>query len=123
MKKTLNDLKPNDTVWYVDDTIVREHKIYSISIEDIKVDDYYKYVFKIEKGDHTLWKFSIINRSSRIVTFYINKIDALKERHDKLEKILSDTYERQSKYFESIKKANQDIYESNKEIINELKTV
>lgn len=119
-KKTIKDLKPRDTVWYVNN-YVHEYTIGTVSINEIiGKNDSFK--AKINDDDLTAWQFLAIERHrSYPTTIYLNKIDALKERHSILEKSLETTYLKQQEYFESIMKQNKAIYESNLEIIKELK--
>ncbi|GIZ08350.1 hypothetical protein [Flavobacterium sp. UMI-01] len=120
-KKTIKDLRPRDTVWYVNNNNVFEYKIDSISTKKIiGKDDCFN--AEINDSDLTAWQFEAIEKYHRSpTTIYLNKIDALKIRHAALEKELEATYAQQQKYFESIAAKNKAIYNSNLEIINELK--
>jgi len=117
-KKTIKDLRPGDTVWFFYNENITEEKIFSISVEGIKTSRGFEYMLK--NGDLTSWVFRG-SKSSSGCDFYLNKIDVLKIRHTKLEKDLEATYVRQQKYFENIVEQNKLIYDSNVEIINELK--
>lgn len=117
-KKTINDLRPGDIVWFLYNENVTEEKVFSISVEDIVTKRGFKY--ELKEGDLTSWVFEATSRSSSY-NFHLNKIDVLKLKHTKLEKDLEATYVRQQKYFELIVEQNKAIYNSNLEIINELK--
>jgi len=119
-KKTIKDLRPRDTVWYVNGEVY-EYQIGTVSINEIiGTDDSFK--AKIHNSDLTAWQFEADKKySSYRITIYLNKIDALKVRHSVLEKTLETTYLKQQEYFESIVAQNKAIYDSNLEIINELK--
>ena len=121
-KKTIKDLRPRDKVWYLDGKVY-EVEIQMISTTGIRGENDF-FVAKINNDDLTAWQFEAEKKYSSYKTiFYLNKIDALKARHGLLEKNLEDTYSEQQKYFESITIQNKLIYESNKEIINELKNI
>lgn len=118
-KKIINDLKPNDTIWSLHRGTIEQHKIFSISTEEIQTQS--RYTLKLHDGDLTSWVFEARDRHNSIQEFHLNKIDVLKLRHVELEKSLQDAYNRQQKYFESITEGNKLIYDSNIEIINEIK--
>lgn len=117
-KKTIKDLRPGDTVWFFYRENIVEEIIFSISINDIKTNRGFE--FTLKQCDLTSWIFNGKLRSDEHI-FYLNKIDVLKIRHSKLEGDLEATYTRQQKYFECIVEQNKAIYNSNMEIINEIK--
>lgn len=117
-KKTIKDLRPNDSVWCLKGTFVTEYKVYSISTEELQIKGELK--FKLDDNNLTSWVFMAFNRFETI-EFYTNKIDVLRLKHDELERQLKATYDRQQAFFNSIVSQNKLIYDSNIDIINELK--
>lgn len=118
-KKTIGDLRPNDIVWSLHGETIEAHYIFSISTKEIVTQT--GFTLKLQEGDLTSWKFMAKNRYDTIQEFHLNRIDVLKQKHIQLENLLKDTYERQQQYFDTIINQNKLIYDSNIEIINELK--
>lgn len=78
MKKTIKDLKINDTVYFLYDdknTEINSTKIDLISNEKIKTTSSYE--GRLSQSDFTAWQFDATY--SRTITFYLNREDLLQK--------------------------------------------
>jgi hypothetical protein len=116
-RKTLNDLKVGDKVYYNRGGLLKEMTLKCISLEFYEFSDFEKKYYS--KEDLTRWNIDLKDRYSDKYLIHLNKIDALKE----LKKIKIDSLENYKKqfyeYLEDIKKRQQSLFELDLEILKE----
>jgi phenylpropionate dioxygenase-like ring-hydroxylating dioxygenase large terminal subunit len=116
-RKTLNDLKVGDEVFYI-----YKNELIEIILELISLRAYKFKGFEERNyypNDLTRWNIEVVNGYNEQRLIHFNKIDALKE----LKKIKTDSFENYKKEFdnflEEIKNRQQKLFELDLEILKE----
>jgi len=123
MKKTISDLKIGDTMFIVfSSQSCAEMEVISISKETILLEsESYSgtYICNINELERTSWQVNSKQYSTEYPTF-TEKIDALRNMRKKLEKELSNIFERQVDLLAVVMNKNNQIMENTKMISIEL---
>lgn len=115
MKKQIKDLRLGDPVWKFNGTAdISTYKVESMSGKRLEVGGYY---FDMGPADHTMFNF-VDSRWDHL--FFLERLDALKERRKALDADLAKTFQKQQDFLKAIQEANDTIRKNDLEIIEEL---
>jgi hypothetical protein len=122
MKKTISNLRINDTMFVVYSGRVIVVEVISISKTIIctRSKEYGEFKAEISEADRTSWSFITKPYSSTYVV-YTEKIDALLEFRKILDKNLKNIFHQQQKFYEKVSDKNTEIRKNDALIAIELR--
>lgn len=116
-KKTIKDLKIGDTIYRYSGGI-KECQVTLLSRERLETNDSNIDYFQILIGDETRFQFETIRYSTK---FYLNHIDALKERRKHLDERMLTIFKEQQDFYKKVTEVNNAIRRCDEAIACELK--
>jgi hypothetical protein len=124
-KKTIQDLKLNDSVYIADQNQVLEYTVYLISIKQLKFKHRLRndVEYEREEGDKTSWRIEVkkYRESPHSDTYYLSKLDALKRLRVLEDKRMEGLFARMEDFNRTIKNLNEETRATDELIIKELK--